>query len=162
MRQQRNHNDLPDYAACEGCGEYYAAALRMLDGQVLCANCAEGADGRHPQRRCTICGKVAPSELHHVASARQHPTLTTPLCLNCHRILSQRQYRWHRAWRTEAHPVRYVVQGVLDVVALWFERSPVAKHCTGLFSLLVGAALYLMSYLRMDALREFGFLTDWN
>jgi hypothetical protein len=155
----RRQPDLPDYAACGRCGEYYRAALRTVDNQVLCANCA---DVRHTHGRCTVCGAVAPSELHHVASARQLPDLTVPVCLNCHRILSARQYRWYPAWRSEPHPLRYLVQGVLDVVALWLERSPVAEHCRELFALLGRAALLALGSLRADALAELGSLTDWG
>jgi len=157
--------EFPEYAACEQCDEYAAAALRKIRKRVLCANCAERdtyGDTRHRTRRCAICGRIAPSELHHVASERQHPTLTLCVCLNCHRILSVRQYRWHPAWRTEAHPVRYIIQGVLDVVTLWLQRSPAAEQCRELFALLGRAALCLLPCLRPESLCEVGYLTQWS
>jgi hypothetical protein len=156
MRQQRN---LPDYATCERCGEYAAATLRAVAGHVLCENCHDTYHARH---RCAICVSVLPSELHHVASARQCPTLTLRVCLNCHRLLSERQYRWHPAWRTESHPLRCVVQGVCDVLALWLQRSPVAEQCRDLFAMLGHAALFVLMYLRLDALPDLRHLTDWN
>lgn len=178
MRQRpslsRRGASLPEYASCERCGEYAAAALRVVtehrherehgeanasERHILCANCT---DTTHTQRRCAICGGMLPSELHHVASERQHPTLLLPVCLNCHRILSARQYRWHPAWRTEAHPLAYVLQGVCDVVCLWLERSPVAEQCRELFALLGRAVIYVLAYLRPDALSEVDYLTNWN
>jgi hypothetical protein len=153
--------DVPEYAICEGdaCGEYYTKALSRVDGQVLCANCA---DTRHARRRCAICDRVAPSESHHVASKRQHPTLTLPVCLNCHRILSRRQYRWHPSWRTGAHPLRYLIQGVYDVMCLWLERSPVAEQCRELLTMLGRAALCVLPHLRFAALVDLAGLVDWS
>jgi len=146
----RRRTTLPDYASCAQCGEYTSAALRMVEGVWLCANCA---DTHHQHTRCTICAQNAPSESHHVAGRRQSG-LTIPVCLNCHAILSRRQYAWDARWRTEARPALYIVQGVLDVVCLWCTRSPVAGQCMGLLRLLGQAALLLLPYLRFDTLRE--------
>lgn len=121
---------------------------------------------RHPQRRCAICRRTAPSEAHHVASKRQHPTLTLTVCLNCHRLLSQRQYRWHPAWKSEAHPLRYLAQGVYDVLCLWRERSPLAtevfQNCREVLTMLGRAALYALAALRPEVLGEFSFLVSWS
>lgn len=151
--------ELPEYAACTRCGEYAASALRVMDGQAVCHNCA---DATHRHRHCAICWRMAPSEQHHVASKRQHPTLTLPVCLNCHAILSQRQYNWPPAWRSEAHKLRCVIQGVYDVLCLWLERSPVAENCRDLFVMLEQAALIVLSYLRPEALIDLSALTDWS
>ncbi|MGO8948001.1 MAG: hypothetical protein ACLQUY_10130 [Ktedonobacterales bacterium] len=151
--------ELPEYTACSQCGEYARAALRRVNSVVVCRNCA----GRtHPQRHCAICWRIAPSEQHHVASKRQQVTLTLPVCLNCHAILSQRQYRWPHDWRTEAHQLRCVIQGVYDVLCLWLERSPVAECCRDLFLMLEQAALIVLSYLRPQALIDLDHLTDWS
>jgi hypothetical protein len=154
MPQQRSLV-LPDYAACERCPEYYRAALRDIDGHTLCANCA---DHYHPRRRCLICAKVLPCQAHHVGSKIRYPHFTVLLCLNCHRILNTRQYRWRRDGSAERHPLRYLVCGVLDVLALWRERSPVAEQCRNLFAMLGQAALYLIPCLRLEALCELSFL----
>jgi hypothetical protein len=137
----------------------------MVKGVCLCLNCR---DRRHPHLRCTICHQVAPGEQHHVASERQLPQFTIPVCLNCHALLSTRQYRWPREWKTEPHPVRCLVQGVHDVVCLWLERSPVmrepamAASCRALLAALGKAALYLLPFLRPAALADLGRLTGWG
>jgi hypothetical protein len=148
---QQPRRDLPEYAACEQCGEYYRAALRIIGGLVICANCA---DTHHPRRRCMICARVLPCQAHHVASKIRYPYFTTPLCLNCHRILNTRQYRWRRDGSAERHPIRYLVRGVLDVIGLWYERSPVAEQCRDLLIMLGQAALYLIPCLHPAALGE--------
>ena len=148
--------DLPEYAACEHCNEYRRVTLRVARGPVLCRNCA---DRKHPQRRCAICHQVAPSELHHVASERQHPHLTLRVCLNCHALLSDRQARWPSAWRREPHVVRCIVQGVIDVLQLWMERSPVAEQCRAIIVMLAHAALCLLPHLRPAALVDLHGLT---
>jgi hypothetical protein len=143
--------DLPEYAACGLCGEYYRAALRIIEGLVVCANCG---DHNHPQRRCTICAKVLPGQAHHVGSKIRYPHFTTPLCLNCHRILNKRQYYWRRDGSAERHPIRSLVRGVLDVLGLWCERSPVAEQSRDLLAMLGQAALYLIPCLHPVALGE--------
>ena len=158
-RQRPNREPIPEYASCEHCDECTASTLRSVDGHILCENCR---DTRHPRRRCAICIQVLPSEIHHVASERQCPSLIICVCLNCHRILSQRQYQWHSAWRSEAHPLRYLVQGVLDVITLWFERSPAAEQCRDLFAMLWHAALYGLAFLQFDALGDLSGLTAWE
>jgi hypothetical protein len=84
------------------------------------------------------------------------------VCLNCHRLLSNRQHRWHPAWLTEAHPTRYLIQGVYDVLMLWLERSPDAERYGGLVILLFCAALHVFVRLRPDVLCELPYLTDWS
>ena len=170
---------VPPYTACARCDEYAQKTLHSWRGQILCENCRElarmarrsstGASRRpqrHPIRPCAICCRVAPSELHHVASERQHPILTLPVCLNCHRLLSQRQYRWHPAWKRETHSWRYLAQGVYDVLCLWWERSPVAEmvreRCGDLLRMLGLAALYALAALRPEALGELRFLVHWS
>jgi len=141
------------YASCRECGEYADAALRMIGGVCLCLNCA---DAYHRHVVCAICTRYAASEQHHVATRGQN-ALTIPVCLNCHAILSRRQYQWCPAWRLgppESRPLLYLVQGVLDVVTVWCERSPVADQSADLTRLLGRAALLLLPYLRPDALRE--------
>jgi hypothetical protein len=104
-----------------------------------------------------------------VASKRQHPTLTLNVCLNCHRLLSQRQYRWPPGWKTEKHPLRCVAQGVYDVLCLWRERSPLAnealallRQCRELLTMLGQAALYTLAWMRPEAWVEFSALVDWG
>jgi hypothetical protein len=139
---------MPEYASCEKCGECARPALRMLRGKVVCQNCA---DRRHQPLRCAVCFKEAPGEYHHVASERQQPHFTIAVCLNCHAILSQKQRRWDPAWLRESHPVRCIIQGVLDVVALWLKRSPSVEPCRQLLGMLGQAFLLLVPYLRLDA-----------
>jgi predicted RNA-binding Zn-ribbon protein involved in translation (DUF1610 family) len=106
---------------CTQCGEYWADVPRGEDG--LCPNCG---DTTHPiVPRCPTCHRErVPSERHHVATERQHPTLLFPLCLNCHMIITKRQLTdWPKTWQTEHHPIRCIVQGVLDLLWLWWHRS---------------------------------------
>jgi hypothetical protein len=76
-------------------------------------------------KRCPLClAKDAPSEFHHVATERQHPTFGLKVCLNCHAILTKRQMNdWPPSWKTEPHRLRCLVQGLIDVVGLWLRRS---------------------------------------
>jgi hypothetical protein len=130
------------------------------DGRVLCANCA---DTTHPRRGCPICWRVAAFEVHHVASERQHPTLTLRVCLNCHARLSELQRRWTRAWQTEPHPVRCIVQGVLDVLALWREKhSRTFSQSREMFTMLLHAAVCLFVCLKPSAQRDLQGLTGWS
>jgi hypothetical protein len=143
--------DLPEYAVCERCGEYRRATLRAIEGQVLCANCA---DTRHQRLRCLVCDQVLPCQEHHLASKILFPTLTCFLCLNDHRIISGWQYAWRRHGWPEAHPFAALVLGVWDLVRLWLQRSPAAPQCRDLLFLLGRAALCLLPYLRFDAVAE--------
>jgi hypothetical protein len=150
------HSTLPTYAACLLCGETASAALMVgTGGQVVCLNCQE--QPRHSRHLCTVCARNLPAELHHVASRRAYPTFTTPLCLNCHRILSTRQVDFRRKRGEQPrHPFRSLVIGVLDVVRLFLERSPAADACRQVFCLLGTAAILALGSLCFDALAEVG------
>jgi hypothetical protein len=107
---------------CTQCGECWPAALRREGG--LCLNCAD--ESPHPiLPRCPLCHRErVPSEFHHVASVRQHRTLGLRVCLNCHAILTLRQETaWPPSWKTEAHLVRCILQGLTDAIWLWLQRS---------------------------------------
>jgi hypothetical protein len=85
-----------------------------------------------------------PAEGHHVATERQLPQFVVRLCLNCHAPLTYRQENvWDPTWRTEAHPVRCLVQGTFDLVCLWWERSPAVPMLGALWHLLVRAVIQL-------------------
>jgi hypothetical protein len=142
------------YAVCRQCGETASATLKVgEDGHVACLNCRDTA---HPRRRCTVCARVLPAEMHHVASRVCYPTFTTPLCLNCHRMLYARQYRWRHDGSAERHPFRYLVIGVLDMVRLFLKRSPAADACRQFFCMLAHAAILALGTLRLDALADVG------
>jgi hypothetical protein len=67
-----------------------------------------------------------PAQWHHLAGERQHKQLRILICLNCHGIITVRQCTgWHPSWKTEPHPVRCIVQGVYDLLWLWWQRSGV-------------------------------------
>jgi hypothetical protein len=108
-----------DYLVCIRCDEYDDAALRVINSTPLCRNCRST---RATKRICSICRKRAPFERHHVASKRQVPTLTVPICLNCHAILSYRQAGWDPRWKTQSRPVWFLLEGLSDVLELWLER----------------------------------------
>jgi hypothetical protein len=96
----------------------------------VCLNCAdEGSTTPHPRvARCLGCLRTnAPSEFHHLASARQHASFGLRLCLNCHAILTKRQVTdWPPSWKTEQHPLRCQAQGLLDLIWLWLRRGHAA------------------------------------
>jgi hypothetical protein len=149
----RHPQQVPEYASCERCGEYAHTTLAISRGRVLCRNCR----ARRQQRGvCAICVREAPTELHHVAMERQIKRLTIEVCLNCHAILSLQQKQWDRSCLTEHHPLRFLVQGVVDVSRLWLQRHPAVKQCRAFFAMLSRAALIALVYLRLDALAELG------
>jgi hypothetical protein len=123
---------LPAYASCS-CGEYHQAALRRPDGR-RCYNCA---DTRPRRGLCLVCEQSGPLQDHHPGGWRHclicWPNCsrtcphTIPACLNCHRVLSQWQYRWHPAWRTTGRletTVLFSVQGLLDMAQLRHNKMP--------------------------------------
>ena len=153
-------SSLPSYAVCR-CGETASAALvATRDGQVTGIACLNCRDTSHPWRCCTVCDRLLPAEVHHVASRSRFPALTILLCLNCHQILYARQSRWRRGGAgrgdgsAERHPLAYLVVGVLDVVGLFLERSPAATACRQLLVLLGRTALLALGSLRVEAFVE--------
>ncbi len=108
---------------CPTCGEHWPEA-RSRDS-ALCQNCAN-TNSSVPLARCPICPRRnVPGQFHHSASQRQHPALGLHLCLNCHAILTHRQENmWRPDWKTEAHPLRCIVQGDIDLVLLCLRRNP--------------------------------------
>ncbi|SFM86979.1 hypothetical protein [Nitrosomonas communis] len=104
---------LADYTSCQQCGEYRKAALRK-SAIGLCLNCA---DQKHRKGSCWVCRKNhLPLERHHFAG-RKHAALTVPICLNCHALLSRRQYEWPDLWRGEPC-VAFLFFGLLDYSVL--------------------------------------------
>lgn len=102
-----------DYANCKQCGEFRKAALRKSEA-TLCHNCA---DKTHANGFCWICRRNhLPLEHHHLAG-RKHASLTVPICLNCHAMLSRRQYEWPDLWRSE-RCVAFLVFGFIDYCVL--------------------------------------------
>jgi hypothetical protein len=134
-----------DYVLCARCDEYDDAALSIIHRVPLCRNCQST---RATMRICSICARWAPSERHHIASKRQMPTLTLPVCLNCHAILSQMQTRWDPRWKTESRPLWFLLEGLCDVLVLWLERRATDTFEPELVHLLGEADLYLQAVLR--------------
>lgn len=111
-------------ATCLSCGEDWPGS--PLDDQGRCLNCRPDLRASHPHLAwCPTCGRAdVPAQFHHIASERQHPMLGLRLCLVCHKILTDRQVSaWHPSWRVASHPVRCIVQGMLDLLWLWWQRS---------------------------------------
>jgi len=137
----------PEDATCQRCDEYWPEAIRRTG--AVCLNCA---DSTHQTiRRCPVCArKDAPSEYHHIASKRQRATFGVRICLNCHAILTQRQLTaWDPSWRTEHHPVRCIVQGMIDFLCLCWERSPAVAMLHDMLSLLARASIEIAACLRL-------------
>lgn len=107
-----------DYQSCTQCGEYRKTTLRK-SGIGLCHNCA---DSKHPKGFCEIChGDHLPLERHHPAG-RKHASYTIAICLNCHAMLSRRQYEWPSLWLIEPCPL-FLIWGILDAYVLAFDPT---------------------------------------
>lgn len=86
------------------------------------------ADQPYRQVVCLACGIGGDGELHHVAGERNHATLTIPVCLTCHGILS----RWQQSAgiyleQGPRHPVdvaRAAVVGFTHAVELFVLYQP--------------------------------------
>jgi hypothetical protein len=130
---------------CERCGEYWFEAKRRQG--MVCQNCGDTSHER--VRRCPICGrKDVPSHFHHIASERQHPTFGITICLNCHAIVTYRQMtKWHPTWRTEPHPIRCIVQGMLDMLCLWWERNPAVAAVSDMWRVILRAGIEIVGCL---------------
>ncbi len=103
----------PDYASCKQCDEYRKATLRKSE-VGLCHNCA---DKKHIKGTCWLCRRDhLPLEKHHLAG-RKNASFTVPICLNCHAMLSRRQYEWPDLWRGVRCPI-FLIFGGLDYCVL--------------------------------------------
>lgn len=141
------------YPSCSRCGEFNQHALRTLHRGTVCANCA---DRRHNRGTCSVCGADGPLEFHHVAGQKQAPD-TIPVCLNCHRILSQLQYSWHPSWRTEKRAGLFRLQGFIDISHVAAARGGATSllHYTELSKRPVWADLVRLSWC-LTAYQHFG------
>jgi hypothetical protein len=118
-----------DYQSCNQCGEYRKVTLRKNLEPNLCHNCA---DKTHSQGSCELCHRDhLPLERHHLAG-RKHAPNTVPICLNCHAMLSRRQYEWPNLWLSESCPL-FLIWGILDSYVLAFDPTVpfeiFSKHC---------------------------------
>lgn len=106
------------YRSCGNCGEYRKPTLRKNENN-LCHNCA---DKTHSHGHCWICRKHdLPIEHHHLAG-KKHAEKTVPVCLNCHAMLSRRQYQWPDLWRGESCGV-FLLIGFMDYCALYTDPT---------------------------------------
>lgn len=145
------------YTTCSRCGEPAPAALHWQMSPVLCRNCVARGIGYSTRHVCTVCGFDGPAEAHHVASRISYPDFTCWLCPNCHTTISSRQYSWRRDGSDHQYPFRYLLVGVVDLLRLFLERSPVAYGCRQLFALLAEGALLALGALGFPALSEVGY-----
>lgn len=87
---------------------------------------------------CVACGRHGEIEAHHVAGRANHPSLTVPVCVGCHRWwLTVRQYAAglvldHQASRTEIDRVRALLVGVFDLAAAHALHTAPADTASGL------------------------------
>jgi hypothetical protein len=78
---------------------------------------------------CLTCGHFTRIERHHVAGERNHPTLTVPVCVPCHNILSEWQQSAgmelnRKIDGTSADAVRALIVGVAHLMQLFAHRHP--------------------------------------
>jgi hypothetical protein len=145
------------YTTCARCGEPSPAALHWHMKPILCRNCAAARIGAGPGfHTCVVCGRKLPAEAHHIASRVSYPEFTARLCLNCHAIITARQYIWRSTGVAERHPFAYLLVGVFDVLRLFAERSPAWEICRYLFAMLADALLLVLGALRLSALCDVG------
>lgn len=96
---------------------------------------------------CITCSWTSDNiEQHHVAGRHNYPTLTVPVCLDCHQILT----RWQQAHgielaadaaREPVDQVRALVAGVFDLFRLLGQRHPDRLLISHALSQLNGRAL---------------------
>ncbi len=102
---------------------------------------------------CLTCGQFGELHAHHVAGRHNHATLTVPVCLDCHRILTGWQLAAgielrEDAARSELDATRALVVGGLHLVQLFAQRhaehswvsAPLVIHTARAASLLLDAA----------------------
>ena len=115
---------LREYAVCSRCGEFrYAAIRRGLPGPV-CRTCASV---KHPRGPCFGCVRLdLPFERHHVAG-RRHGRATIPLCLNCHAVMTAKQYGWQEmaahVGGTWPYSPYAAVFGCIELVGMSWEQA---------------------------------------
>ena len=76
---------------------------------------------------CLTCGHRANIEAHHVAGERNHQSLTVPVCVPCHRILSHRQLaagiELHKLIDgTPEDSIRALIVGAMHLMQLFAQR----------------------------------------
>ena len=102
------------YHSCEQCGEYRKPAMRKKVSN-RCHNCSVT---NHSRGHCTICRQHdLPIEHHHLAG-KKHASRTIPVCLNCHAMLSHRQYQWPGLWRGDPC-IGFLLIGFMDYCVLF-------------------------------------------
>lgn len=78
---------------------------------------------------CLTCGDRTSIEAHHVAGERNHQSLTAPVCVTCHRVLSHWQLaagiELHRvAVGTPEDSIRALIVGTMHLLQLFAQRHP--------------------------------------
>jgi predicted amidophosphoribosyltransferase len=106
---------------CTSCSETWPG---ILNAGGLCPNCAAIAQNLgHRVGCCPLCTQQnVPIEVHHPGLKRHWPTVTVPVCLSCHRILTNRTVSEWKVTLTSS-PVRCLIQGLTDLIWLWSVRS---------------------------------------
>jgi hypothetical protein len=126
---------------CNTCTECWPG---ILNAEVLCPNSA--CLQREPAHRvgaCPICGRMgAPLEVHHPGLRKHWSTVTIPICLSCHRILTNHTVSDWPSISASGHEVRCLLQGLADLVWLWTVRSPSAPELARLVRM-AAVALFL-------------------
>lgn len=89
---------------------------------IFARNCA---DKTHSRGYCWVCHRDhLPLEKHHLAG-RKHASFTVPVCLNCHALLSRRQFEWPDLWRGD-QCIAFLIFGFLDYCIL--ASDPTLPH----------------------------------
>jgi hypothetical protein len=125
---------------CATCTECW---LGIFNTEGRCPNCASHAcTPQHRMGTCPICSRVGvPIEIHHPGLKKFWPTVTIPVCLSCHRILTNRTVSEWSSTLTSGGKVRCLLQGLADLVWLWSARSPSAPELLRLVRM-TSAALF--------------------
>jgi hypothetical protein len=126
---------------CTTCPECWPG---ILDGDGLCPSCAcLQCAPEHRVGTCPICGQFGvPLEVHHPGLKKHWPTVTIPICLSCHRILTNRTVSDWSSLSASGHKVRCLLQGLADLCWLWTVRSASAPELARLVRM-AAVALFL-------------------
>lgn len=85
------------------------------------------------KERCEVCGSSDKRELHHIAGEK-HDYKTVTLCLDCHRILSDKQKLWDKRWEAKDQPINvrlaFFLQGLKDLLELKASKTGDSNYAT--------------------------------
>ncbi len=120
----------------------------ILTTEGLCPSCAclQRTPG-HRVGTCPICcRRDVPIERHHPGLKDYWPTVTIPICVSCHRILTNRTVSDWPATLISGGKVRCLLQGLADLLWLWTVRNPTAPELLRVVRLSAAALMHYFGF----------------